>query len=172
MKPFNLLVHEPDLVTVLDLVRAHGDPAAIAIAGRWRRQLESERRVQSSRAAAEEADAELRRSRAANATLTERQAHMLGAARAGKSWSNTWTGSLRAREYAADGRLLGMWLHHRSMGGAISRMREKLEEEGLLEPRNFKLTAEGLERLERWEADNRKSFPKADEPPYRVPAED
>lgn len=171
MKPFNLLVHEADLVTVLDIVRAHGDPAAVAIAGRWRRQLESERLVQSSREEAEAADAEIRRSRAADATLTDRQAHMLAAARAGKSWSNTWTGSIRKREYAADGRLLGTWQHHTSMGGAINRMRERLVEEGLLNPRGFALTEEGEERLARWEKETGKSFPKADEPAYRVPPE-
>lgn len=93
--------------------------------------------------------AALRASRAANATLTARQAECLAAVRAGQR--------TRAR-FNSNFALKSSWTYYGSvMGGAIHRMVDRLIGEGLLDNRH-KITKGGLERLARWEAENAGKF--------------
>lgn len=160
MKNFNLYVSEEGVLAALTALRKDGHAV---LARKWEDQLNHERQHQKAAAEAAAEEAELRASRAANATLTERQAHMLAAARAGKPGYWTWTGSLRERELH-EGQLIGRWQSHSNMGGALRRMAARLVDEGLLESRGWKCTPAGLERLARWEAETGKSFPKPGDP--------
>lgn len=84
-----------------------------------------------------------RAERAAGFKLTEVQAGMLAAFRAGRGAFSRPRKTLSGKWY---------WVHTRSMGGSRARLWHRLEEEGLLERGGRKVSAAGLERLEAWEA--------------------
>lgn len=128
-----------------------------AIAKKLRRAIDTDRSLYEAHEAAAKADEERRLSRAANHTLTKRQAECLAAIRAGKSPSEQpyyWTDQAGVRQWR--------WRYCRSMGGAVNRMIETLIEEGMLSKRD-KLTEPGLARLEAWEAKHGRIGPEATE---------
>ncbi|RWX72562.1 hypothetical protein [Mesorhizobium sp. M2A.F.Ca.ET.039.01.1.1] len=113
------------------------------IAKKVRRTYEIDKRSWEADEAARIAEAELRASRAANHTLTIRQAECLAAVRAGQGPYH--------QPYFYAGSDKCHWRRARSMGGAVNRMVETLIEEGLLDDRR-KLTEGGRVRLEAYEA--------------------
>lgn len=97
---------------------------------------------------------EVRAHRAANATLTRRQAEALLAVYHGMNPSQR-LGRVLTYE---DGRKVVRFHHGRSTGGAIRRMLDRLIDEGLLTDRRL-LTLGGLSRLDQWQAKNGKLIP-------------
>jgi len=140
---------DQEIADTIESLRAfHHD----TLAGRIYQQAEHEREVEANaRAWQAERDAQ-RAERARNHTLTVRQAQVLAALRAGKSASETpysWTNG---------GVVSWSWRRGRSMGGAIRRMIETMQGDGLIYPyrhesgKGGEATPAGLERLAAWEA--------------------
>lgn len=140
------LLTEADARRIVATLRLKNEAEDHKLADKIERTLAADLAVYQANIEAAAAEEALRASRAANATLTKRQAECLAAVRAGKHPYDKpyyWTDEQGVQHWR--------WSWTRSMGGAINRMIETLVEEGLLTERN-KLTEGGLARLEAWEA--------------------
>lgn len=136
---------EAEATLAVSVLRMQNIPEAQDLATKIERILRIDLEHHEADMAADQALADSRAARAANATLTARQAECLAAVRAGKNAGNRW-----ASRFGGASR----WEHGGSnMGGAISRMVQTLQEEGLLDMRR-KLTTGGAARLAAWEAAN------------------
>lgn len=151
---FTFYVTHNEASKIIAALRVYGMGHALTesrdLAARLQRSLthQQEHRAQAQKEA--ERLAAQRAERAASHVLTPRQAMCLAAVRAGKAPSSCftlWMGQYR-------------WLRTQSMGGAVWRMVDRLQDEGLLTERND-LTPEGLARLEAWEAKHKAPWKEA-----------
>jgi hypothetical protein len=130
------------LISILD------DAQAFLLSARLRASLGRQVEISEAKAAAIEAERLRRIERAQFAILTKRQAECLAAVRAGQS--------VYTRPFAYhgnEGEIKWGWIRSRNMGGAVQRMIETMQEEGLLDDRR-NLTEGGRARLEAWEAEH------------------
>lgn len=121
------------------------DPKDLALAKFIEEELADERRNAARIAEVKRLEDERRAERARNHTLTDRQAMCLAAFRAGKGPFEYW----RKTDGMLGGNRGGYWSRRQNTGGAVRRMLETMEGEGLIRGRTP--TPEGLQRLDVYE---------------------